>query len=98
MSGDRMDVFFEGISSKGKECWICVEVKSKISDKHDIQRGLYQCVKYRAVMEKEILAFGIQKDVRVILALGCEFPQCLDVERRALGIEDKDVKENIKAA
>ena len=92
LSGDRMDVFFEN-----KHHWIGVEVKSEISDEKDIERGLYKCVKYRAVMEKQILDWGIQKDVRVILVLGGELPRCLDIKRCKLDIEDKDVKENIKA-
>jgi len=92
LSGDRMDVSFEN-----KHHWVGVEVKPETSDEKDIERGLYQCVKYRAVMEKQILAWGIRKDVRVILALGGELPQHLDLERYKLGIKDKDIKENIKA-
>lgn len=45
-SGDSIDVFFEN-----KKHWVGVEVKSEISDELDILRGLYQCVKYQAVME-----------------------------------------------
>ena len=93
LSGDRMDVSFEN-----KHHWIGVEVKPATSDEKDIERGLYQCVKYRAVMEKQILDWGIQKDVRVILALGGELPRCLDIKRCKLGIKEKDVKENIKAS
>ena len=46
-SGDRVDV-----SAWDQElvCWH-IEVKSQISSPADIERGLYQCVKYKAVAE-----------------------------------------------
>jgi hypothetical protein len=50
LSGDRMDVFFESASEL-----VCVEVKGKNSPEPDILRGIFQCVKYRAVLEAERL-------------------------------------------
>jgi len=49
-SGDEIDVMF-----KSKEVWIGVEVKSHVSDKSpdDYQRGLYQVIKYKAVLEAQ---------------------------------------------
>ena len=81
-SGDSVDVFFEN-----PKHWVGVEVKSEISDEIDIIRGLYQCVKYQAVMESYLSVLNIQKDVRVILALGCEFPISLISIKNTLGIE-----------
>lgn len=49
LSGDRLDVYFE--LKDGTR--IAVEVKSSISPDDDILRGLYQCVKYKAVLEAE---------------------------------------------
>lgn len=51
-SGDEIDVFF-----RSHDHWIGVEVKSSISDglKRDYQRGIYQVVKYRAVLEAQVL-------------------------------------------
>ena len=45
-SGDRADVVY--YSSKRT---VCVEVKSTDSGDADLHRGIYQCVKYRAVMQ-----------------------------------------------
>jgi hypothetical protein len=45
-SGDRVDVVYYTT-----ERTIALEVKSKDSNEADLTRGLYQCVKYRAVMQ-----------------------------------------------
>lgn len=44
-SGDRVDVVIYG-----SEKTIAVEVKSRDSNETDLERGIYQCIKYRAVM------------------------------------------------
>ena len=46
-SGDRLDVYFE--LSDGSH--IAIEVKPSTSPDQDITRGIFQCVKYYAVME-----------------------------------------------
>lgn len=81
-SGDSIDVSFEN-----KRHWIGVEVKSSISDDLDILRGLYQCVKYQAVMESYLSVLDVEKDVRAILALGCKLPDTLLPVKNTLGIE-----------
>jgi len=88
-SGDSLDVFF-----KNNKNWVGVEVKSVISDEADIIRGLYQCVKYHAVMESYLSVLNIEKDVRVILALGGEFPMSLRPIKNTLCIE---VVDNVNA-
>lgn len=88
-SGDSVDVFFEN-----KKIWIGVEVKSEISDEIDILRGLYQCVKYHAVMDSYLSVLDVQRDTKVILALGGEFPESLIPVKNTLGIE---IVENINA-
>ncbi|MGO8450666.1 hypothetical protein ACC779_12215 [Rhizobium ruizarguesonis] len=45
-SGDRIDVVYKLIDRT-----IVVEVKSRISNDVDLRRGVYQCVKYRAVRQ-----------------------------------------------
>lgn len=45
-SGDKLDVYFE--LEDGSR--LAVEVKSSISNDADITRGIFQCVKYKAVM------------------------------------------------
>ena len=54
LSGDKLDVYFE--QKDGSR--IAVEVKSMISSSDDILRGLYQCVKYKAVLEAENKTHG----------------------------------------
>ena len=66
LSGDRIDVWFE--LKDGSE--IAVEVKSSISSDADILRGLYQCVKYQAIMDAEDSAHDETHDNQVILVLG----------------------------
>ena len=44
-SGDIPDVLFQSAG-----CRIAVEVKSHISNEDDLRRGLFQCVKYRAIL------------------------------------------------
>lgn len=48
---------------------IAVEVKSSISGLEDIRRGLYQCVKYKAVTEAYLSVISKPKNVRTILVL-----------------------------
>lgn len=48
LSGDTIDVLF----SDGND-YVAVEVKSCRSNDEDLRRGIYQCVKYRAVKEAE---------------------------------------------
>ena len=81
-SGDSIDVSFEN-----DNVWIGVEVKSIKSLDHDILRGLYQCVKYRSVMEAFLNAIGIEKDVDVILVIEGEFPKKLIPLKNVLGIK-----------
>ena len=49
LSADRIDVWFE---QKDGSC-IAVEIKSAKSCDADIMRGLFQCVKYKAIMDAE---------------------------------------------
>ena len=81
-SGDSIDVSFEN-----EIVWIGVEVKSIKSSDHDILRGLYQCVKYNAVMEAFLNAIGIEKDVEVILVFEGSFPEKLVPIKNALGVK-----------
>ncbi|MGA9378062.1 MAG: hypothetical protein WBV73_04765, partial [Phormidium sp.] len=81
-SGDRVDVLFK----LEKEC-VAVEVKSRISDTSDIFRGLFQCVKYRAVIEAFQVVRGDQSSCRVLLALESKLPAELLQMKNTLGIE-----------
>lgn len=81
-SMDTMDISFKSPSE-----WICVEVKSKLSGIDDILRGLYQCVKYQALMEAHLNVLNEHSDVKVVLALGGRFPEELLSVKNLFGIE-----------
>jgi len=80
-SGDSIDVYFR---DKGEE--IGIEVKPSISDRADIARGLFQCVKYQAVLEARQAANGQAQNVRTILCLGGALPEDLTALKNVLGI------------
>lgn len=81
-SGDSIDVYFQN-----KKDWIGVEVKSSISNDTDLTRGLFQCIKYKAVMEAMQLSLGLPQNVRSILALEGKLPSGLVSLKNILGIE-----------
>jgi hypothetical protein len=82
LSGDSLDVSF----CHGSR-WVAVEVKSHISTQLDVQRGLFQCVKYRAVMKAQTRALGTNLHVRAVLVLGGTFPKGLQPLKNMLGVE-----------
>ena len=79
-SGDRLDVLFKN----GSE-WVGVEVKGPASDDLDLKRGLFQCVKYQALLEAEqrLLQQGV--NCRMILAICQTLPKTLNNCRLILG-------------
>ena len=81
-SGDSLDVSFES-----KAVWVSAEVKSAISAETDIVRGLFQCVKYRAVMEAVLLSEARPQNARALLVLESAFPRSLIPLRNILGVE-----------
>lgn len=81
-SGDAADVHFQD-----KKDWVAVEVKSAISNEPDITRGLFQCVKYKAVLEAMQLASGLPQNARAILALETKLPSTLVALKNILGVE-----------
>ena len=84
-SGDSLDVFFQR-----KDEHIGVEVKSLISPLHDIVRGLFQCVKYQAVLEARQASEQCPQNTRTVLILEGEFPKELIPLKNILGIEMVD--------
>ncbi len=85
LSGDKVDVGFQY-----KNEIIAVEVKSKKSDITDIQRGLFQCVKYDAVIRAQEVTKQSFKTVKAYLVLEGEFPKVLIALKNCLGIEVYD--------
>ncbi|MYM89183.1 hypothetical protein GTP91_18645 [Rugamonas sp. FT82W] len=81
-SGDRLDVFFESDDE-----WIGVEVKSSISDESDLVRGIFQCVKYKAVLNALSICEQRDVNVRTVLVLQGTLPPHLIPLKHMLGVE-----------
>lgn len=86
-SGDSVDVVFETADAV-----IGVEVKSKRSGTDDIERGLYQCVKYSAVLEAETKVNKSDAQTRCVLVIEGTLPLRLSRIRNTLRL---DVFQNI---
>lgn len=86
-SGDSLDVLF-----RDNDDWIAVEVKSSISGPDDILRGMFQCIKYRAVIEAYQATKYLPQNARTILVLEGSLPDNLIPLKHILEIE---VIENI---
>lgn len=80
-SGDLLDILLQH-----RQRQYAIEVKSAVSDRADVIRGMFQCVKYRAVLEAWTLCQHDTKDVDVILALEAKLPTELLPLRNALQI------------
>jgi hypothetical protein len=81
-SGDRIDVLFEAGSRL-----VAVEVKSSISNDVDLTRGLFQCVKYHAVMKAERGVTSAHHSIGVLLVVGRRFPADLQPLQNSLGVK-----------
>ena len=68
LSGDRLDVFFE--LNDGQK--IAVEIKPSTSPDADVLRGLYQCIKYKSILDAEDKVHGEKANNSAILVLGGE--------------------------
>ena len=66
LSGDRLDVYFERYDGSK----IAVEVKPSSSPDADVLRGLFQCVKYKCVLDAEDKLHGHKSNNATILVLG----------------------------
>ncbi|EKO34187.1 hypothetical protein [Leptospira santarosai] len=63
-SGDKVDVVFET-----KEMITAVEIKSIRSDENDLERGLFQCIKYHATLVAEEKVNGKRRKVKCYLVI-----------------------------
>ncbi|MCR5890396.1 hypothetical protein LRS06_21955 [Hymenobacter sp. J193] len=82
LSADRLDVMFEHGAQR-----VAVEVKSDLSDRADVLRGLYQCIKYRALLDAEQVAQGLVPNSRAVLVLQGQLTPELRGLKNALGVE-----------
>lgn len=65
MSGDKLDVFFKYANKH-----IAIEVKPSNAPEEDVRRGIFQCVKYKSVMDAERVVYADNYDNEVLLVLG----------------------------
>lgn len=72
-SADCVDIMFEYKKGRTKTA-IAIEVKASNSDSADIFRGLFQCIKYKSIMQAMNKIENTYSDFRVILALENELP------------------------
>lgn len=86
-SGDIPDVLFQSA-----RCRIAVEVKSRISNEDDLRRGLFQCVKYRAILIACRSLEGGTYKADALLAIEGSLPEELIAVKNTLGVK---VVENI---
>ena len=87
LSGDSLDVLFSDRNRR-----IAVEVKGASAPVGEVIRGLFQCVKYEAVLDAEARVDGSRAYCKAVLALGGSFPGKLTPLRHTLGVK---VFENI---
>lgn len=81
-SGDAVDVLFTTANAV-----VAVEVKSYISPDEDILRGVFQCVKYAALLEATVSLARAPVEARVVLALERSVPPSVLPIANTLGIE-----------
>ena len=86
LSGDRLDVYF--VLNDGYK--IAVEIKPSTSPDADVMRGLYQCVKYKTIMDAEDKVHGNKASNSTILAIGGELSPENRKVREVLGITVKE--------
>lgn len=84
-SGDRLDVYFECIDGSR----VAVEVKPSISDDSDITRGIFQCIKYKAILEALAKTDGTNAPVKAILVIRRDFS---DLHKRLINLLGVDVQ------
>jgi hypothetical protein len=80
-SGDAVDILFHG-----NDQHVAVEVKSRVSGASDLLRGIFQSVKYRALLDAEASVERRSADGRVLLAIEGSLPAELARIARTLGI------------
>lgn len=80
-SGDALDVSFRSARS-----WIAVEVKSSISGDADISRGIFQIIKYKAVMKAECDTENLNMKTDAVLIVEQKVPDDLRALARTVSV------------
>ena len=89
LSGDRLDVYL--VLNDGSK--IAVEIKPSTSPDSDVLRGLFQCVKYKTILDAEDKIHGEKANKSTILVIGGELSPENRKVQEVLGIT---VIENVK--
>lgn len=84
-SSDVVDVLF-----KTKKEWVAVEVKAANADIAEITRGIFQCIKYHALVEAVLIVEDRSQVCRAVLVTEAVFPAELNALRNILGIQIVD--------
>lgn len=87
-SGDIPDVLFQST-----RCRIAVEVKSHISNEDDLKRGIFECVKYRAILRACRSLESGTYEADALLAIEGSLPEGLIAVKNTLGVK---VIENVQ--
>lgn len=88
-SSDTIDVLFTT-----KTTLVAVEVKSALSSEPDILRGIFQCVKYRALLDAVVAVEQRELVTTALLAMEGAFPESLRTIASTLGVT---VFDNLRA-
>lgn len=86
LSGDKIDVYFELYNGSK----LAVEIKPSTSPDADVMRGLYQCVKYKVILDAEDKVHGNKSNNSSILVLGGKLSFENRKVKEILGITVKD--------
>lgn len=81
-SGDSIDLVF-----RCSKRWVAVEIKSIISGDADLLRGLFQCIKYEAVLRAMHQVSGCEVEMDVLLCVGKPLAPALESIRASLGVK-----------
>lgn len=84
-SGDCLDVSF-----RTRKHWVAVEVKSHVSDSADLVRGVFQCIKYQAILDAVLLSESKAINARAVLVLADKLPDSLQPLCNLLGVDVVD--------
>lgn len=82
-SGDQVDVVF----TKDEIALLGVEVKSWRSDRDDLQRGIFQCIKYKAVLTAEATASNKSAVIDCLLVAEGSLGTTLSQLKSKLGVK-----------
>ncbi len=86
-SADRADVMF-----KHREGCVAVEVKAHDANEAELERGIYQCVKYQALLRAELKAERMIPNGRAVLVTEHQLPSQLRRLATLLGVRVISVK------